>query len=191
MPKAERACLGADEHKMYHLAVERFGDDKVQQIRDMKKDAVQKRFMNHLVPRLQLVFHKEGKHYAFGGAPTSTKGFPDVVQELADVLDAGNAHICVINYYENGSNSIAWHTDAEKGIDPTRVVSVSIDAGRTFWVRSAEPEGRRKCSFFLEHRDVFEMLGDFQARYQHAVLKEPHLEGQRINITFRFPAPKN
>jgi len=93
-----------------------------------------------------------------------------------------------INRYRDGNDSVAWHNDNDAEADPRRVIaSLSLGATRTFELRPLRSSGRnyKKIATALAHGDLIVMQGDTQLNYEHRIPKEPRVDGERINLTFR------
>jgi alkylated DNA repair dioxygenase AlkB len=90
---------------------------------------------------------------------------------------------CLFNYYRNGQDYIAYHSDKEISEQMPIVVGVSFGGSRDFYFKTkAEPFETIKTK--IDHGDVMIMYGDCQKNYTHSVPKRAHGE-PRISITFR------
>ncbi|WP_244950815.1 alpha-ketoglutarate-dependent dioxygenase AlkB family protein [Pedobacter suwonensis] len=91
----------------------------------------------------------------------------------------------LLNYYRNGNDSVAWHSDKETvmGSHPV-IASVSFGAVRSFDIRKKENH-REKYAVRLEHGSLLIMKGDLQARWEHRIAKTAQPIGPRVNLTFR------
>lgn len=90
----------------------------------------------------------------------------------------------LLNLYHNGSEGMAWHSDAEKDLkkDGT-VASLSLGAEREFSIkhkRTAE-----KVNLVLEHGSVLVMKGAIQSHWLHRLPSIRKIQKPRINLTFR------
>lgn len=99
---------------------------------------------------------------------------------------------CNLNLYEDGGMSVGWHSDDEslfqgKFID-VRIISLSLGAKRKFELRANWPgEAERPLrSVMLADGDMMTMEGMTQKHFQHRVPKEGHVDGPRINLTWRW-----
>lgn len=128
---------------------------------------------------------------------------PTLQQVLADVNAFTNEQFnaVLVNLYDSGRNSVAWHTDDDPwlGSDFT-VPSLSFGATRKFRVSydpKLEPKGQRKPGqhkpsqrvFPLPHGSMIWMRGQTQRNSQHAVATEAKVAGRRFNLTFRRIVP--
>jgi len=91
---------------------------------------------------------------------------------------------CLINLYRNGQDSISYHKDNEKDMDPnTYIAVISIGAERLFCLKNDKTKKVRK--FLLENGSLSIMTSLCQRDYQHAILKEKNIQDPRISLTFR------
>lgn len=91
---------------------------------------------------------------------------------------------CLLNYYRDGSDSVAWHADDEPEMGPT-IVSFSFGAPRRFLLREKANHGNKQ-EFLLEHGDMLIMGGDLQRTHEHCIAKTKKPVGPRLNLTFRY-----
>jgi alkylated DNA repair dioxygenase AlkB len=102
---------------------------------------------------------------------------------------------CMVNRYEDGSNSVAWHSDDDHGADgDVVVVSISLGATRTMKFRRKSPLDvgvtasalvHNKANFDLAHGSALVMGVGVQDEWEHAIPKTKKPCGPRINLTFR------
>lgn len=92
----------------------------------------------------------------------------------------------LLNYYRDGNDSVAWHSDGEKalGTHPT-IVSVSFGQVRSFDIRNKQDHSL-KYSVRLENGSVLVMKGDLQALWEHRIAKSTKPMKERVNLTFRI-----
>jgi alkylated DNA repair dioxygenase AlkB len=64
------------------------------------------------------------------------------------------------------------------------IASISLGTTRTFQLRSKR-DRKIAGSVGLEHGSLLLMEKNSQAKYQHAIPKEPPIAGERVNLTFR------
>ena len=165
------------------LSIDAFGSDDEMDLRALIKDSEQRKCFQYNVPRLQSIYCKIPMQYKFGGAPRTREGFPKSLEKLRQAVFP-ESDLAVLNFYRDGKDSLAWHNDNDKIVDTTRIVSVSFGSKRKFSLRTPMVP-RKRHDMELHHRDVVEMLGSFQASFEHSVPKEPKHVGLRMNVTFR------
>lgn len=88
----------------------------------------------------------------------------------------------LVQYYENGKSSIAWHNDKEAL--HSFVVSVSFGTSRKFSIRKISTKEVIN-EVVLIHGDLFYMKSGFQVEYEHCIVKETQVKEPRISLTFR------
>jgi len=91
----------------------------------------------------------------------------------------------LLNYYRDGNDSVAWHSDNEKalGSHPT-IASVTFGQVRSFDIRN-KADHSEKYSVRLEHGSLLLMKGDLQAKWDHRIAKSTRAMKPRLNLTFR------
>ena len=142
------------------------------------------------IPRLQCWMGDPGAIYAYSGINLTHNAWSPIVLELktiAENLSSSKLNSVLINRYRNGLDSVSWHADDEKelGDDPV-IVSFSFGVPRKFQIKPKDKSDKRRYLFSLDHGSVMIMHGNFQAHWLHQVPKEPKIETERINLTFRY-----
>ena len=91
----------------------------------------------------------------------------------------------LLNYYRDGNDSVAWHSDNEivMGTHPV-IASVSFGQVRRFDVRK-KSDHHTKYSVKLENGSLLIMKGDLQAQWEHSIPKSTQSFKARVNLTFR------
>ena len=91
----------------------------------------------------------------------------------------------LLNHYHSGSDSISWHTDAERELGKNPIIaSVSFGDARRFMLRQIENKDV-KIEVELSHGSLLVMAGETQHYWQHQVPKTKASVESRINLTFR------
>ena len=89
-----------------------------------------------------------------------------------------------LNLYRDEKDSIGFHADDEPCFaSESPIASVSLGASRRFKIQHQAT--RKTTELRLDHGDLLVMGGTFQTRYLHAIPKEGHRCGSRVNLTFR------
>jgi len=142
-----------------------------------------------ITPRLTAWYGDKGKDYTFSGtkfAPLPwTKELLQIrgkVEQIADVT----FNTVLLNYYRDGNDSVAWHSDDEYelGIKPV-IASVSLGQTRRFDVRH-KTDHQKKYSVNLENGSLLLMRGDLQHSWEHRIAKSTKPLKERVNLTFRI-----
>lgn len=91
---------------------------------------------------------------------------------------------CLLNHYEKGDVSMAWHSDNEPELDKTGIIaSVSFGATRTFQLK--HKLSGEKIDLKLENGSLLVMDMHSQQYWLHQLKKEQKIKESRINLTFR------
>lgn len=110
------------------------------------------------------------------------------VRELVERHCATSFDYVFLNRYRDGRDAVAWHGDHDGERDARLVVaSLSLGATRAFQLRPHKNSGLRYDPITVDvaHGDLIVMAGDTQLHWEHRIKREPHLTGERINLTFR------
>jgi len=92
----------------------------------------------------------------------------------------------LLNYYRDGSDSVAWHSD--KSSSPgkkTVVASVSFGQVRSFDIRNKQDHSE-KYSIKLENGSYLLMKAGLQDGWEHRIAKSTKPMKARVNLTFRL-----
>ncbi len=92
----------------------------------------------------------------------------------------------LMNFYRNGSDSVAWHADNERMIrTDSPIASLSFGQPRLFVLRHQSNRAQPVYEFLLEHGSCLIMRGTTQRFWEHCVPKQADVSQGRINLTFR------
>lgn len=141
------------------------------------------------VPRLNAWYGDGGAVYGYSGAHLALNAWTPALDTLrAQVMQTAGVVVnsALLNLYRNGSDSVDWHSDDEPELGQNPVIaSVSLGAVRRFDLRH-RADKRRRLSLHLADGVLLVMSGALQHHWHHRVPKEPAVDGERINITFRL-----
>jgi alkylated DNA repair dioxygenase AlkB len=144
----------------------------------------------HKIPRWQQAY---GQNYRFSGNVAKAKPFTPQLQDFIDWANnnelnngrIGGMNGILVNWYQNGSHYIGWHSDDESQLDPlTPIYTISLGAKRTFKIREKKNK-KNVINFELENNDFLIMGGDFQKHFQHHLPKRKKCADSRVSITIR------
>jgi len=91
----------------------------------------------------------------------------------------------LLNYYRDGNDSVAWHSDKESVLGKNPVIaSVSFGQVRSFDIRN-KTDHKEHYSIKLEHGSFLLMKAGLQERWDHRIAKSTKPMGARVNLTFR------
>ncbi|MCC8426425.1 alpha-ketoglutarate-dependent dioxygenase AlkB [Mucilaginibacter sp. UR6-11] len=91
----------------------------------------------------------------------------------------------LLNYYRDGNDSVAWHSDREDVLGKNPVIaSISFGQVRSFDIRNKKNH-LEKYSVRLEHGSFLLMKAGLQEHWEHRVAKSIKPMQARMNLTFR------
>ena len=142
------------------------------------------------VPRLEAWYGDPGKSYAYSGIRMEPTPWTDELREIKRSIEAEveiSFNSVLINYYRDGQDRVAWHSDDEKELGKNPVIgSVSFGAERTFKLRHKRyKENNLKQSIVLKTGSFLLMKGATQHHWMHEIPRTAKPIGPRINLTFR------
>lgn len=92
----------------------------------------------------------------------------------------------LVNYYADGNNYIAAHSDDEKDLQSgAPILSFSFGATRTFRITKKNKEEKYRLDVPTESGSMIAMCGQMQKFFKHEIVKAPKIAGRRINVTVR------
>jgi alkylated DNA repair dioxygenase AlkB len=113
---------------------------------------------------------------------------PDLqeIREKVEPLAGIRFNSVLLNYYRDGNDSVAWHSDKESimGSQPV-IASVSFGQVRSFDIRR-KTDHAEKYSIMLEHGSFLLMKSGLQEHWEHRIAKSAKVMKARINLTFRL-----
>ncbi|TQD38987.1 alpha-ketoglutarate-dependent dioxygenase AlkB family protein [Haloflavibacter putidus] len=138
-------------------------------------------------PRLTAWYGDQDKPYSFSGITLDPNPWsPGLVKIKSDIEPKAKVKFnsVLLNRYRNGSDSISWHTDAEKELGKNPVIaSVNFGAERKFQLKHIETNER--IDILLKHGSLLIMQGELQHYWKHQIPKTKKEIGERVNLTFR------
>ena len=91
---------------------------------------------------------------------------------------------CLLNLYHNGSEGMAYHSDAERDLKKNgAIASVSFGAERKFLFKHKITQ--EKVEIFLENGSLLVMKEQTQSFWLHRLPPTKKVLSARINLTFR------
>ena len=155
-----------------------------------KQNAIKMYGKENPVPRLEAWYGDQGKSYAYSGIRMEPTPWTDELREIKRSIEAEveiSFNSVLINYYRDGQDRVAWHSDDEKELGKNPVIgSVSFGAERTFKLRHKRyKENNLKQSIVLKNGTFLLMKGATQHHWMHEIPRTSKPIGPRINLTFR------
>ena len=144
-----------------------------------------------LVPRLEAWYGDPGKSYAYSGIQMNPKPWTKELVEIKEAIEKEASvpfNSVLINYYRDGKDRVAWHSDDEKELGQNPIIgSVSLGAERKFKLRHKKyKENGLKAEIMLQHGSFLLMKGPTQHHWMHEIPRTAKPIGSRINLTFRI-----
>jgi alkylated DNA repair dioxygenase AlkB len=140
-----------------------------------------------LFPRLTAWYGENDKPYSFSGITLQPKSWNKELLEIKKLIEPiaeTSFNSVLLNRYRDGSDSISWHTDAEKELGKNPIIaSVNFGAERVFQLKNMKTQER--IDILLKHGSLLVMMGELQHNWQHQVPKTKKVIEERVNLTFR------
>lgn len=107
------------------------------------------------------------------------------IKSLVEPVAGVQFNSVLLNYYRDGNDSVAWHSDRESVLGKNPIIaSVSFGQVRSFDIRNKENHSI-KYSVRLEHGSFLLMKAGLQEYWEHRVAKSIMPMRPRVNLTFR------
>jgi alkylated DNA repair dioxygenase AlkB len=139
------------------------------------------------VPRLQAWYGD--RHYGYSGLKFPPLPWTDLLLDIRDKISTATQlpfNSVLLNYYRNGNDSVAWHSDDEHELGPDPLIaSLSLGAARRFELKHRTLK-RTKLNLWLDNGSLLLMGTGLQQNWQHQLPKDAGVAAPRINLTFRF-----
>jgi alkylated DNA repair dioxygenase AlkB len=141
----------------------------------------------HPIPRLTAWYGDEGASYKYSKISNKPNPWTQPLNELRRKIEAAsNAtyNSVLLNLYRHGADSVAWHADDERELgEEPNIASISLGAERKFQLRRRT--GKEIVDVILADGSLLIMSGSLQQNWLHQIPKQPKIERERINLTFR------
>ena len=127
--------------------------------------------------------------YSYTYSKTTKTALPwtPMLMELKDIAQAESNETynsCLLNLYHDGSEGMAWHSDAEKDLKKNGAIgSLSFGAERKFAFK--HKQSKHSLSLVLDHGSLLVMKGATQTHWLHRLPPTKVAFPPRINLTFR------
>jgi len=106
------------------------------------------------------------------------------LKEIVELKTNATYNSCLLNLYHNGSEGMAWHSDAEKTLEEKgAIASLSFGAERKFAFK--HKQSGQTVSLTLEHGSLLVMKDTTQKNWLHRLPPTTKINTPRINLTFR------
>ena len=107
------------------------------------------------------------------------------LKQMIEQTSGETFNSCLLNLYHDGSEGMAWHSDAEKDLKKDGAIgSISLGAQRKFAFKHRQ--SKEVITHILEHGSLLVMKGKTQSHWLHRLPPTKTVEHPRINLTFRM-----
>jgi alkylated DNA repair dioxygenase AlkB len=142
----------------------------------------------YLTPRLTAWYGELGTDYSDSGKIANPMPWTSellMIKELVEPLAGIKFNSVLLNYYRDGNDSVAWHSDKERILGKHPVIaSVSFGQVRSFDIRNRQ-DHKEHYSVRLEHGSFLLMKAGLQEAFEHRIAKSVRPMKARLNLTFR------
>lgn len=112
------------------------------------------------------------------------------LKQLVEEKTGTSYNSCLLNLYHDGSEGMAWHSDAEKDLKKNgAIASVSFGAERKFSFKNKQT--KETVSLLLETGSLLVMKDDTQTNWLHRLPPTTRVTQPRVNLTFRTIEKQN
>jgi len=106
------------------------------------------------------------------------------LKEIVEKRTDESFNSCLLNLYHDGTQGVAWHSDAEKELKKNGVIgSLSFGAERRFSFKHKKTKDT--VSLTLHHGSLLVMRGATQSHWLHRLPPSKMANKPRVNLTFR------
>jgi alkylated DNA repair dioxygenase AlkB len=145
-------------------------------------------FGKHIVTKRKVAWYGDMSfEYTYSNKTKQALFWTTELLELKGVIEeriGEQFNSCLLNLYHDGSEGMAWHSDAEKNLKNNgAIASVSFGAERKFEFRHKET--KETVSLMLEHGSLLIMKGATQTNWLHRLPLSKKISSARVNLTFR------
>lgn len=136
----------------------------------------------------QVAWHaSDAFRYTYSGTTKIALPWTDALLELKAIVEEKSHttyNACLLNRYNDGSQGMAWHSDAEKDLKKNAAIaSISLGAERRFAFKHKSSQA--VISLTLQHGSLLIMKDDTQSHWLHRLPPTTGVSQARINLTFR------
>jgi alkylated DNA repair dioxygenase AlkB len=139
------------------------------------------------IPRLQAWYGDSHLQYQYSGLSLQALPWTSELLALKQVVEqhSGTAFNSVLaNFYRDGQDSVAWHSDDEPELGANPVVaSLSFGGERLFKLKHKTTA--EVYNIVLKSGDLLLMLAETQHYWRHCLPRSKTNTAARINLTFR------
>jgi alkylated DNA repair dioxygenase AlkB len=142
-----------------------------------------------LVPRLQAWYGDRTANYGYSGLRLTPSLWTPALLTIKIRIEKTfgvSFNSVLLNYYRNGQDSVAWHSDDETELGPDPLIaSLSFGAERRFELKHRDGK-TQKINIELADGSLLLMGTGLQKYWSHQLPKQPWVTEPRLNLTFRL-----
>ena len=145
-------------------------------------------FGKKIITKRKVAWYGEEKFsYTYSKITKTALAFtPDLssIKKKVEELTGEKFNSCLLNLYHDGSEGMAYHSDAEKDLKKNgTIASLSFGAERKFSFK--HKNSKERVDILLENGSLLMMKGETQTHWLHRLPPTKKVLTERINLTFR------
>jgi alkylated DNA repair dioxygenase AlkB len=145
-------------------------------------------FGKTIITKRKVAFEGDDQiEYTYSKQKKTASPWSNIVLEIKNKVEEElkvTFNACLLNYYEKGDISMAWHSDNEPELIPDGIIaSISFGVTRTFQLKHKQTG--EKIDIKWENGSLLLMDMESQQHWLHQLKKEMKVKEPRINLTFR------
>lgn len=145
-------------------------------------------FGKHIVTKRKVAWYGDTA-FEYSYSNTTKKALPWTAElltlkKITEEKTGETYNSCLLNLYHDGTEGMAWHSDAEKDLKKNGAIgSLSFGAERKFAFKHKTT--KETVSLILSHGSLLVMKGTTQTYWLHRLPPTKKVLKPRINLTFR------
>ena len=145
-------------------------------------------FGKHIITKRKVAWYADTNfNYTYSNTTKQALIWTKELLELKLIIEEKTGtdyNSCLLNLYHNGSEAMAWHSDAEKDLKRNgTIASVSFGAERKFSFKHKQT--KETVSLLLENGSLLVMKGNTQTNWLHRLPPTTRVTQPRVSLTFR------
>lgn len=145
-------------------------------------------FGKHIETKRKVAWYADKPfNYTYSNITKQALLWTPLLQALKTMVEehsGASYNACLLNLYHNGSEGMAWHSDAEKDLQENApIASLTLGATRKFSFK--HKQSKTLVSLALKAGSLLVMSGVTQKHWLHRLPPTKKVHEARINLTFR------
>ena len=151
-------------------------------------------FGKHIITKRKVAWYADTNfNYTYSNTTKKALNWTKELLELKLIVEEKTGtgyNSCLLNLYHDGSEGMAWHSDAEKDLKKNgAIASVSFGAERKFSFKHKLT--KETVSLLLENGSLLVMKDNTQTNWLHRLPPTTCVTQPRVNLTFRTIKKEN